>query len=95
MNEDEKILNEIVRLDGPLLLQAGPGMGKTHTLAFKMKYLVEDKNVGRNEMTVITFTNEAAINMRKKISNEGDKTTYIEPDMQPTIIWTMLKVRRI
>lgn len=91
MKDDEAILNEIVRLDGPLLLQAGPGMGKTHTLAYKMKYLVEEKYVGINEITVITFTNEAAINMRKKISNEGDKT-YIEPDKQPTIIWTMHKL---
>jgi len=79
MKDDKSILDELVRINKPLLILAGPGMGKTHALAYKMKYLVKEKEVAKDEITVITFTNEAAINMRKKISMEGDKT-YIEPE---------------
>ena len=84
-------LEKLVRIEKPIVILAGPGMGKTHTLAFKIKYLVEKKQVKKNSITVITFTNEAAINMRKKISSEGTNT-YIEPHMHPTIIWTMHKL---
>lgn len=92
MENSKKILNELVCIDKPLLILAGPGMGKTHTLAFKMKYLIEDKKADKDEITVITFTNEAAINMRKKISSEGDDETYIAPEKQPSAIWTMHKL---
>ncbi len=91
MKDDESILDELVCINKPLLILAGPGMGKTHALAYKMKYLVKEKEVAKDEITVITFTNEAAINMRKKISMEGDET-YIEPERQPSVIWTMHKL---
>lgn len=93
MKDDKNILDEIVRTDKPLLILAGPGMGKTHALAHKIKHLIKDKKVGKNKIIVITFTNEAAINMRKKISLEGDEDSlYIEPELQPPIIWTMNKL---
>ena len=91
MKDDKYILDELVRLNKPLLILAGPGMGKTHALAYRIKHLVKDEKVGKDEITVITFTNEATINMRKKISTEGDET-YIEPERQPSAIWTMHKL---
>ena len=42
--------------EGPLLLLAGPGTGKTYRLAKRIKYLVEQKKVPPDEITVITFT---------------------------------------
>lgn len=84
------LLDELVRINKPLLILAGPGMGKTQALAFKIKYLVKDLKVDKNEITVITFTNEAAINMRKRISSEG--RTYVEPESQPKAICTMHKL---
>jgi DNA helicase-2/ATP-dependent DNA helicase PcrA len=86
------IFDEIVQKKRPVLILAGPGMGKTYTLAYKMKYLVKDKGINPDEITVITFTNEAAINMRKRISQEGDKNIYIEPELQPSVICTMHKL---
>jgi DNA helicase-2/ATP-dependent DNA helicase PcrA len=91
MKDDKYILDKLVRINKPLLILAGPGMGKTHALAYKMKYLIKEEEVGKDEITVITFTNEAAINMRKKISLEGDET-YIEPERQPSVICTMHKL---
>lgn len=85
-------LDEIVRLEKPILVSAGPGMGKTYTLAYKLKYLVETKRIDPGTITVITFTNEAAINMRRRISNKKLGETYIEPELQPTNICTMHKL---
>ena len=84
------LLDELVRINRPLLVLAGPGMGKTEALAYKIKYLVKDLRVDKNEITVITFTNEAAINMRKRIIQEG--RTYVEPELQPEAIYTMHKL---
>ncbi|MCK4250342.1 UvrD-helicase domain-containing protein, partial [candidate division WOR-3 bacterium] len=92
---DENIkskLEEIVRLEKPVLVTAGPGMGKTYTLAYKLKYLVETKKIDPGAITVITFTNEAAINMRRRISNKRLKETYIKPELQPVNICTMHKL---
>jgi len=91
MKDDKYILDKLVCINKPLLILAGPGMGKTHALAYKIKHLVKDKRVGKDEITVITFTREATINMRKEISREGDET-YIEPERQPSVIWTMHKL---
>jgi len=88
-------LDEIVQINKPLLILAGPGMGKTYALAYKIKYLVKYNNgkpVKPNEITVITFTNEAAIVMRKIISIEGNKDIYIEEELQPSVICTMHKL---
>jgi len=84
------ILDELIRIEKPLLILAGPGMGKTQALAYKIKYLVKDLKMSKNEVTVISFTNEAAINMRKRISSPGN--TYVEPEYQPDSICTMHKL---
>lgn len=68
MEDKKDILKELVQINGPLLVSAGQGMGKTYALAYKIRYLIKEKKVDQNEITVITFTNEAAINMRKRIS---------------------------
>lgn len=86
------ILDELVQIKKPLLISAGPGFGKTYTLAYKIKYLVEDQKVKPDEICVITFTNEAAVNMRKKISSQEDDRIYIKQDLQPSVICTMHKL---
>jgi len=86
------ILDELAQINKPLLVLAGPGMGKTYSLAYKMRYLVKDQNIRPDDITVITFTNEAAINMRKRISLKGDKRVYIERELQPSVICTMHKL---
>ncbi|MCK4787502.1 MAG: ATP-dependent helicase [Desulfobacteraceae bacterium] len=92
MEDKEDILEELVQINKPLLVSAGPGMGKTYALAYKIRHLIKDQKVDKNEITVITFTNEAAINMRKRISQEGDKRVYVEPELQPPVICTMHKL---
>ena len=86
------ILDKIVQIKNPLLILAGPGSGKTHAMAYKLKYLVEVQKVKPDEICVITFTNEAAINMRKKISSKSNEEVHISQELQPSNICTMHKL---
>jgi superfamily I DNA/RNA helicase len=74
---------------GPLLLLAGPGTGKTYRLGKRIKYLVEDRGVAPDTITVITFTSASAKNMRDRISNAKQPELYIDPLHQPKSIRTM------
>jgi superfamily I DNA/RNA helicase len=74
---------------GPILLLAGPGTGKTHQLAFRIKFLVEKKQVPPDALAVITFTREAAENMRRRISDEEKTEVFVSHEMRPSRIMTM------
>lgn len=74
---------------GPILVLAGPGTGKTHSLARRVKWLVEECAVPPDEITVITFTTEAALNMRHRLSDEEKPDVYMTRDKQPSQISTM------
>jgi DNA helicase II / ATP-dependent DNA helicase PcrA len=74
---------------GPVLLLAGPGTGKTYQIAKRIQFLTsEEMNVGPDEITVITFTKEAAQSMRDKISQKG-KAEFVEGNKRPKTITTM------
>lgn len=74
---------------GPILLLAGPGTGKTHQLALRVKDLVENHNVIPDSIMVITFTTEAAETMRRRISDEEKQDCYLEFQKRPSRIMTM------
>lgn len=81
---------EVAKLyPGPILVLGSPGTGKTQTLALRINDLVKRKHVDPNEITVITFTNEAAINMRYRISDLERLNVYLCPEEQPRLICTM------
>lgn len=73
---------------GPVLLLAGPGTGKTWQLAQRIKFLISDKGSSADEITMITFTSEAAKGMRAKLEEKGS-SEYIEPEKRPSRIFTM------
>jgi len=81
--------NEVDKMSGPLLLLAGPGTGKTHHLAERIKYLVEEKKIAPENITVITFTVSAARNMYERISDVSKPDLYVPREKQPKMICTM------
>jgi DNA helicase-2/ATP-dependent DNA helicase PcrA len=57
--------------DGPLLIIAGPGTGKTKTLAARVTYLIETARATPAEILALTFTTKAAQEMRQRVSHSG------------------------
>ena len=53
--------------EGPLLIIAGAGAGKTKTLTTKIAFLIEEKNVNPRNILAITFTNKAAKEMKDRL----------------------------
>ena len=52
---------------GTLAVVAGPGTGKTKTLAARIAYLLKEQGVKPDEITAVTFTNQAAAEMRRRL----------------------------
>ncbi len=90
MSDSNLKIDEIEKIyPGPVLILAGPGTGKTHLLAKRIKYFIEDKNQDPGSITVITFTSEAAKNMRDRLCDASKKDVFVSPTQQPPLICTM------
>ena len=67
LNEMQK--KAVVKTDGPLLVLAGAGSGKTKVLTTKIAYLIEQMHINPYNILAITFTNKAAREMKDRITN--------------------------
>ena len=63
----------IAASDGPVLITAGPGTGKTYTLVQRTLYLIEECGVKPENILIATFTEKAAKELITRISNELSK----------------------
>lgn len=71
--------NIIQHREGPAIVIAGPGTGKTTTLAERLVSLCQENKYNHTSITAVTFTNTAAERMKKKVKEICEKLNY-EPD---------------
>ena len=65
LNEEQKLPASII--DGPVLVTAGAGSGKTRMLTHRIAHMVKEKGINPNHILAITFTNKAANEMKERL----------------------------
>ena len=76
MKLNDEQLAAIEYLEGPLLVLAGPGTGKTQLLSAKVAYILEKTDTSPSNILCLTFTEAGAENMRDRLKTMIGNAAY-------------------
>ena len=65
----------VLQTEGPIIILAGAGSGKTRVLTYKVMYLINEKNTNPLNILMVTFTNKAANEMKERVRKMGASPT--------------------
>lgn len=89
-------IQAISHMDGPAMVLAGPGSGKTTVITHRIKNLIEKAEVRPENILVVTFTKAAAISMQKRFSTlmNGGKGQLVTFGTFHSVFYKILKKSR-